>query len=110
MLGANAANAQALVAAVARRAAPRGERVPAGCDQALDTAVITAREAWPAATAARLADALRRGSSDDARNEDIAALIRTIPDFPKPGILFRDITTLLLDARGLARRSRGWRR
>ena len=36
-------------------------------------------------------------------NQDIAALIRTIPDFPKPGILFRDITTLLLDARGLAK-------
>ncbi len=34
-------------------------------------------------------------------NEDIAALIRAIPDFPKPGILFRDITTLLLDAHGL---------
>lgn len=27
-------------------------------------------------------------------------LIRTIPDYPKPGILFRDITTLLQDARG----------
>jgi len=26
--------------------------------------------------------------------------IRTIPDFPKPGILFRDITTLLADPRG----------
>jgi adenine phosphoribosyltransferase len=25
--------------------------------------------------------------------------IRTIPDYPKPGILFRDITTLLADAR-----------
>src|SRR5665647_2123605 len=25
--------------------------------------------------------------------------IRTIPDYPKPGILFRDITTLLGDAR-----------
>ena len=35
-------------------------------------------------------------------NDDIKALIRTIPDFPKPGIMFRDITTLLLDARGLA--------
>ncbi|MCZ3030323.1 adenine phosphoribosyltransferase, partial [Acinetobacter baumannii] len=30
------------------------------------------------------------------------ALIRTIPDFPKPGIQFRDITTLLLDPHGLA--------
>lgn len=37
-----------------------------------------------------------------ARNADIAALIRTIPDFPKPGIQFRDITTLLLDAKGFA--------
>jgi adenine phosphoribosyltransferase len=30
---------------------------------------------------------------------DLAASIRTIPDYPKPGILFRDITTLLGDAR-----------
>ncbi len=35
-------------------------------------------------------------------NADLRALIRTIPDFPKPGIQFRDITTLLLDARGFA--------
>ena len=35
-------------------------------------------------------------------NADIAALSRTIPDFPRPGIQFRDITTLLLDAKGLA--------
>ena len=34
--------------------------------------------------------------------EDIKALVRTIPDFPKPGIQFRDITTLLLDRAGLA--------
>jgi adenine phosphoribosyltransferase len=35
-----------------------------------------------------------------AANDDLKALIRTIPDFPKPGIQFRDVTTLLLDARG----------
>jgi adenine phosphoribosyltransferase len=35
-------------------------------------------------------------------NDDLKALIRAIPDFPKPGIMFRDITTLLLDAQGLA--------
>lgn len=29
----------------------------------------------------------------------LASAIRTIPDYPKPGILFRDITTLLGDAR-----------
>ncbi|MDE2404244.1 MAG: adenine phosphoribosyltransferase [Sphingomonadales bacterium] len=27
--------------------------------------------------------------------EDLARLVRPIPDFPKPGILFRDITTLI---------------
>jgi adenine phosphoribosyltransferase len=32
---------------------------------------------------------------------DIKSLIREIPDFPKPGILFRDITTLLRDPEGL---------
>jgi adenine phosphoribosyltransferase len=29
------------------------------------------------------------------------SFIRTIPDYPKPGIQFRDITTLLLDPEGL---------
>jgi adenine phosphoribosyltransferase len=33
---------------------------------------------------------------------DLAALVRTIPDFPKPGIQFRDITTLIGDADGFA--------
>ncbi|HLH37531.1 MAG TPA: adenine phosphoribosyltransferase [Bryobacteraceae bacterium] len=31
----------------------------------------------------------------------LKALIREVPDFPKPGILFYDITTLLKDAEGL---------
>ena len=30
---------------------------------------------------------------------NLADVIRTIPDYPKPGIMFRDITTLLADAR-----------
>ena len=33
-------------------------------------------------------------------NDDLKALVRTIADFPKPGIQFRDVTTLLLDGRG----------
>ena len=35
-------------------------------------------------------------------NDDLKALVRTIPDFPKAGIQFRDVTTLLLDADGFA--------
>ncbi len=34
---------------------------------------------------------------------DLKSVIRTIPDYPKPGIMFRDITTLLTDARGFRR-------
>src|SRR3954462_2710927 len=34
---------------------------------------------------------------------DLRAAIRTIPDYPKPGIMFRDITTLLGDARAFRR-------
>jgi len=33
--------------------------------------------------------------------EELKKLIREVPDFPKPGILFYDITTLLKDAKGL---------
>lgn len=33
----------------------------------------------------------------------LASAIRTIPDYPKPGIMFRDITTLLGDARAFRR-------
>jgi len=34
---------------------------------------------------------------------DLKSAVRTIPDYPKPGILFRDITTLLGDARSFRR-------
>lgn len=33
--------------------------------------------------------------------KDLKSIIRTIPDFPKEGIQFRDITTLLLDSEGM---------
>jgi adenine phosphoribosyltransferase len=35
-------------------------------------------------------------------SRSLKALIRTVADFPKPGILFYDITTLLKDNRGFA--------
>ena len=34
--------------------------------------------------------------------EELRSLIREVPDFPKPGILFYDITTLLKDSKGLS--------
>src|SRR5258707_4034225 len=34
---------------------------------------------------------------------DLKDSIRSIPDYPKPGIIFRDITTLLGDARSFRR-------
>jgi adenine phosphoribosyltransferase len=34
---------------------------------------------------------------------DLRSVIRTISDYPKPGIMFRDVTTLLADARGFRR-------
>ncbi|MEM7418063.1 MAG: adenine phosphoribosyltransferase [Gemmatimonadota bacterium] len=33
-------------------------------------------------------------------SESVASYIRTIPDYPKPGILFRDVTTLIADPTG----------
>lgn len=37
----------------------------------------------------------------DLRNR-LAALVRAVPDFPTPGVIFRDITPLLADASALA--------
>lgn len=34
--------------------------------------------------------------------EELRSLVREVPDFPKPGILFYDITTILKDPKGLA--------
>ena len=38
-----------------------------------------------------------------AFENDLKSAIRSIPDYPKPGIMFRDITTLLGDARAFRR-------
>jgi adenine phosphoribosyltransferase len=37
----------------------------------------------------------------DALEERLRRLVRDVPDFPKPGILFRDLTPLLQDPEGL---------
>ncbi len=46
------------------------------------------------------------GRIEDMAPADLKALIRTVPDFPKPGILFRDITTLIGNGPGLAAATR----
>jgi adenine phosphoribosyltransferase len=40
---------------------------------------------------------------------DLAALIRNVPDFPKPGIQFKDITTLLLHGPAFTHIIDGWK-
>jgi adenine phosphoribosyltransferase len=40
-------------------------------------------------------------ATQSSNEPNLKALIREVPDFPKPGILFYDITTLLKDATGL---------
>ncbi len=41
--------------------------------------------------------------TDSPSHGSLRSAIRTIPDYPKPGILFRDITTLLGDAQAFRR-------
>ena len=40
---------------------------------------------------------------------DLAPLIRNVPDFPKPGIQFKDITTLLKNGPAFRSVIDGWR-
>ena len=39
----------------------------------------------------------------DTIASELAASIRSIPDYPKPGIIFRDITTMLGNAKAFRR-------
>jgi len=50
---------------------------------------------------ARVVDKLPRDFVGEVSVSALKDLIRTIPDYPKPGIMFRDVTTLLGDAQGL---------
>lgn len=43
---------------------------------------------------------LRREFDVEVMLSDLKDLVRTIPDYPKPGIMFRDVTTLMGDAAG----------
>ncbi len=41
-------------------------------------------------------------SESNVNSNYLKSLVRTVPDFPKPGILFYDVTTLLKDRKGYA--------
>lgn len=45
-------------------------------------------------------DTLRRQFDQEVSLTDLKSLIRSIPDYPKAGIMFRDVTTLLGNAAG----------
>src|SRR3954469_17939831 len=55
---------------------------------------------WTRPTSAR-AVTTRGSRSDSALMDQLKSKIRHVPDFPKAGILFYDITTLLQDPLGL---------
>lgn len=42
---------------------------------------------------------MSQASKNISTSSDLKSFIRSIPDFPKPGILFRDITTLLSEGK-----------
>ena len=72
----------------------------------LDTALITAPEKRNPDLFAKL-DAVGRTRAPQVTNKgtqvDFTKVIRTIPDYPKKGIMFRDITTLLGNPRAFRR-------
>lgn len=43
------------------------------------------------------------GDASVTSADELKALVRTIPDFPRAGVQFRDVTTLFIDRVGLAR-------
>jgi len=51
----------------------------------------------------RVASPREHDGTPMATSHDLKATIRTIANYPKPGIMFRDITTLLGDARAFRR-------
>jgi adenine phosphoribosyltransferase len=55
------------------------------------------------ALASRMRYETNERTSSELSAMPLASAIRTIPDYPKPGIMFRDITTLLGDARAFRR-------
>ncbi|KAL5224567.1 hypothetical protein ABZP36_011206 [Zizania latifolia] len=73
-------------------AAGGGARAPAGSSSTVRLGFLGGKRRLGAVVAMAAA-----GADFDARVARIASTIRVIPDFPKPGIMFQDITTMLLN-------------
>ena len=100
ILNGNADRARALIKRVAPKLGPKRTPSPLGIEQTLDTALITAPEKRDPDSRCR--NSTRSPAASSRRFEvamDFKSIIRTIPDYPKPGIMFRDVTTLLGNAR-----------
>ena len=73
------------------------------CDQCLEvcwSAIVDGRRS------AKLAGVSAHATLSKPAQANLKALIREVPDFPKPGINFYDITTLLKDKAGFSETSR----
>ena len=83
---------------IAARGAARSKREPSPRrTKRVTSAPITATNGGQAHEAPALKPFVSLGARD--RLEHCRALIRDVPDFPSPGILFKDITPLLADPR-----------
>lgn len=78
-----------------RRGRLREESAPVACGHVVACAASVMRQAAGGTTEGQ--------DSMSQITGDLKALVREVPDFPKPGILFYDITTLLADPAGLRR-------
>ncbi|KAJ7958246.1 putative Adenine phosphoribosyltransferase [Quillaja saponaria] len=81
-----------------RRAAANSSssKLPLNLPQNYRTALATL---CSAGSGSRQGPSMTSENGQDPRIARISSAIRVIPNFPKPGILFQDITTLLLDTR-----------
>jgi len=101
MVASNSVNARALVSSAISQVGADEHAASCPCRVALQNAFITKPEARDPEVMARL-DAVAGRVLPVSREQslDLRSFIRTIPDYPKPGIMFRDITTLLGHADG----------
>ncbi len=104
VLHANIERARAMVSVVVPLLGATRVQAHHTIERALDAAIMTAPEARDAGLISKVMAVAGRalahtaGAAPVRSGFDLESTIRTISDYPKPGIEFRDITTLLRDA------------